>query len=52
VAQPIAVLAPLPLFEIGEEAVDLAKDLIRIGLLPERAEVDALHSANQNDLSL
>ncbi|MDH3601940.1 MAG: type II toxin-antitoxin system VapC family toxin, partial [Candidatus Tectomicrobia bacterium] len=41
----LAVLATLPLLEVSEEAVALAKDLIRIGPLPERAEVDALHIA-------
>jgi hypothetical protein len=41
----LAVLATLPLLEIREEAVALAKDLIRTGPLPERAEVDALHIA-------
>jgi hypothetical protein len=41
----LAVLAALPLLELSEEAVALAKDLIRIGPLPERAEIDARHSA-------
>ena len=41
----LAVLAALPLLEISAEAVALAKDLIRLGPLPERAEVDALHIA-------
>jgi hypothetical protein len=41
----LAVLAILPLLELSEEAVALAKDLIHIGPLPERAEVDALHIA-------
>ena len=41
----LAVLVTLPLLEISEEAVALAKDLIRIGPLPGRAEVDALHIA-------
>ncbi len=41
----LAVLALLPLQEISEAAVALAKDLIRLGPLPARAEVDALHIA-------
>ncbi|ETX05645.1 MAG: DNA-binding protein [Candidatus Entotheonella gemina] len=52
----LAVLAALPLLEINEAAVALAKDLIRLGPLPERAEVDALHIAiavtNQMDYLL
>ncbi len=52
----LAVLAALPLLEVGEEAVALAKDLICLGPLPERAEVDALHIAiavtNQMDYLL
>ena len=43
--QRLEVLAALPLLEISEEATALAKDLIRIGPLPERAEIDALHIA-------
>ena len=43
--QRLEVLTTLPLLEISEEATALAKDLIRIGPLPERAEVDALHIA-------
>ena len=43
--QRLEVLSTLPLLEISEEATALAKDLIRIGPLPERAEVDALHLA-------
>jgi hypothetical protein len=43
--QRVEVLAGLPLLEITEEATALAKDLIRIGPLPERAEIDALHIA-------
>jgi len=35
----------MPFLEITEEAVALAKDLVRIGPLPEKAEVDALHIA-------
>jgi hypothetical protein len=42
--------------EISEEATALAKDLILIGPLPERAEIDALHIAiavtNQVDYRL
>jgi predicted nucleic acid-binding protein len=41
----LAVLAPLPLLELTEEAVALAKDFVRIGPLPQKAEVDALHIA-------
>lgn len=41
----LSVLAALPLLEISEEAVALAKALIRLGTLPQRAEVDALHIA-------
>ena len=43
--QHLDVLAALPLLEIREEATALAKDLIRLGPLPERAEVDPLHIA-------
>ena len=43
--QRLAVIESLPLLEITEEALALAKDLIRIGPLPEKAEVDALHIA-------
>jgi predicted nucleic acid-binding protein len=43
--QRLEVLAALPLLEISEEATALAKDLIRMGPLPERAEIDALHIA-------
>ena len=43
--QRLEVLTALPLLEISEAATALAKDLIRIGPLPERAEVDALHIA-------
>jgi hypothetical protein len=43
--QRLSVIESLPLLEISEEAVALAKDLIRIGPLPEKAEVDALHIA-------
>jgi hypothetical protein len=43
--QRLEVLAALPLLEISEAAPALAKDLIRIGPLPERAEIDALHIA-------
>jgi hypothetical protein len=41
----LVVLTTLPLLELSEEAVALAKDLIGIGPLPARAEVDALHIA-------
>ena len=35
----------LPLLEITEGAIALAKDLISLGPLPKKAEVDALHIA-------
>ena len=35
----------LPLLEVTEDAVALAKDLVRLGPLPEKAAVDALHIA-------
>lgn len=35
----------MPLQEITEEAIALAKDLVRLGPLPEKAAVDALHIA-------
>jgi len=41
----LGVLAALSLLEISPDAVALANDLIRIGPLPEHAEVDALHIA-------
>jgi len=54
--QRLEVLAALQLLEISEEATAMAKDLIRIGPLPERAEIDALHIAiavtNQVDFLL
>lgn len=43
--QRLAVLAALPLLEMSEDATALAKDLLRIGPLPARAAVDALHLA-------
>lgn len=43
--QRLGVIESLPLLEISEEAVALAKDLIRIGPLSEKAEVDAIHIA-------
>ena len=43
--QHLEVLAALPLLEIRKEATALAKGLIRIVPLPERAEIDALHIA-------
>ena len=43
--QRLDAVATLPLLEITEEAIVLAKDLIRIGPLPKKAEVDALHIA-------
>jgi hypothetical protein len=43
--QRLSVLADLPLLEITEAALTLAKDLVRLGPLPQKAEVDALHIA-------
>jgi hypothetical protein len=43
--QRLEVLAVLPLLEISAEVKALAKDLIRIGPLPERAEIDMPHIA-------
>lgn len=43
--QRLRAIEDLPLLEITEEAVALAKDLVRLGPLPEKAEVDALHIA-------
>ena len=43
--QRLGVMQALPLLEISEAAVELAKELVRIGPLPPQAEVDALHIA-------
>jgi hypothetical protein len=43
--QRLSAIEILPLLEIAEEAIALAKDLVRMGPLPETAEVDALHIA-------
>ncbi|OGG51723.1 MAG: DNA-binding protein [Candidatus Handelsmanbacteria bacterium RIFCSPLOWO2_12_FULL_64_10] len=43
--QRLSTIENLPLLEITEEAVALAKDFIHLGPLPEKAEVDALHIA-------
>jgi len=43
--QRLSIIEDLPLLEITEEAIALAKDLVRFGPLPERAAVDALHIA-------
>ena len=43
--QRLSAIETLPLLEIAEEAIALAKDLVRMGPLPETAEVDALHIA-------
>ncbi len=43
--QRLSVIESLPLLEITEEAIALAKDLVRLGPLPEKAAVDALHIA-------
>lgn len=41
----LAVLAPMTLLEIKEEAVSLAEDLVKDGALPAKAQNDALHIA-------
>jgi len=41
----LAVLAPMTLLEIQEEAVSLAEDLVKAGALPAKAQNDALHIA-------
>jgi len=41
----LAIIETLPVLEITENALSLAKDFIRIGALPEKAQVDALHIA-------
>ena len=43
--QRLSAIETLPLLEIAEEAIALAKDLVRMGPLPATAEVDALHIA-------
>jgi hypothetical protein len=43
--QRLSAIENLPLLEITEEALALAKDLVYLGPLPEKAEVDALHIA-------
>ena len=43
--QRLSVIESLPLLEITEEAVVLAKDLVQLGPLPEKATIDALHIA-------
>jgi hypothetical protein len=43
--QRLSAIESLPLLEITEEAIALAKDLVRLGPLPEKAAVDALHIA-------
>ena len=43
--QRVKAVENLPLLEITEEAASLAKDLVRLGPLPKKAEVDALHIA-------
>lgn len=43
--QRLSVIESLPLQEITQEAIALAKDLVRLGPLPEKAAVDALHIA-------
>jgi hypothetical protein len=45
VQQRLSVIESLPLLEITEEALALAKDLVQLGPLPEKAAVDALHIA-------
>ena len=43
--QRVTAVEHLPLLEITEGATSLAKDLVRLGPLPKKAEVDALHIA-------
>jgi hypothetical protein len=43
--QRLSAIESLPLLEITEEAIALAKELVRVGPLPEKAAVDALHIA-------
>jgi len=43
--QRLSAIENLPLLEITEAAIALAKDLVHLGPLPEKAEVDALHIA-------
>ena len=43
--QRLSAIESLPLLEITEGAIALAKDLVRLGPLPEKAAVDALHIA-------
>ena len=43
--QRLSAIESLPLLEITEEAIALAKELVRLGPLPEKAAVDALHIA-------
>ena len=45
IGQRLSAMENLPLLEITEEAITLAKDLVRLGPLPQKAEVDALHIA-------
>lgn len=45
VRQRLSAMENLPLLEITEEAITLAKELVRLGPLPQKAEVDALHIA-------
>lgn len=41
----LSAIEELPLLEITEVAIALAKDIVQLGPLPERAAVDALHIA-------
>jgi hypothetical protein len=43
--QRLEILQNLPLLELSQEALALARDLIHEGPLPAKAEVDALHIA-------
>jgi len=43
--QRLSILEQLPLLELSQEALDLARDLVHGGPLPAKAEVDALHIA-------
>jgi len=41
----LEALAGLPVLRVSPKATGLAKDLVRKGLLPEKAVIDALHLA-------
>lgn len=41
----LAIIETLPRLEITDNAISLAKEFIRVGALPEKAQIDALHIA-------